>query len=454
MRLNRFYSSIVIVLTLLLLVGCIRHGVIDNPPIVKIDEQKGYSWDAWAKTHNNEDIHLILSFSGGGTRAAAFAYGVLQGLRDTTIEVDGKSVRLLDEIDYISSVSGGSFTSAYYGLYRDRIFEDFEQDFLLRDIEGHLMWGIFNPMEWFRKGGRTEMAIRYYNKHIFHDATFADINVKEGGPLILINASDLAHGVRFSFIQDYFNLLCSDLSNFPVAKAVTASSAVPVVFLPVVLENYKECDTSNLQWLSAARKNAGSDPQLDQIIDNIESLLDKDKRRYIHMVDGGITDNLGLLAAYDLITLSGGPEAVIHRFHHKPAKHLVMISVDASTDYNISMDKSNAEPSIVEAIEAMSDVMLYRSNTSSEELLEKALRQWAKDTSTQELEVKSHFIHIKADAIRKEKDRQLFDKIPTNFSLSRKKVNLLVNTGRTLLESNPHYQQLVNELGGSIIRKQ
>lgn len=209
MKLNRLLILIHIVIVLaLLLDGCTRHGIIDNPPITKIDDQTGYSWDAWAKTHDNPEIQLILSFSGGGTRAAAFAYGVLQGLRDTTIDVDGKPVRLLDEIDYISSVSGGSFTSAYYGLYRDQIFEDFEQDFLLRDVEGHLTWGLFNPMEWFRKGGRTEMAIRYYNKHIFHDATFADIKAKNG-PLILINASDLAHGVRFSFIQDYFNLLCS-----------------------------------------------------------------------------------------------------------------------------------------------------------------------------------------------------------------------------------------------------
>ncbi len=453
MKLNRLLSLVIIVLVLLLQGACTRHGIIENPPIAKIDKQRGYSWDAWAKTHNNDDIQLILSFSGGGTRAAAFAYGVLQGLRDTMVDVDAKQVRMLDEIDYISSVSGGSFTSAYYGLYRDRIFEDFEQDFLLRDVEGHLLRGFFNPIEWFRKGGRTEMAIRYYNKHIFHDATFADIKAKQG-PLILINASDLAHGVRFSFIQDYFNLLCSDLSNFPVAKAVTASSAVPLVFLPVVLENYKECGASDQQWLSTARKRAGSDPQQDQMVAGIDSLLDKDKRRYIHMVDGGITDNLGLLALYDLITLGGGIETTIQRLHHKPAKHLVMIVVNASTEYDISMDKSNAEPSIAEVIHAMSDDMLYRSNTSTEELLEEKLQQWAKTTSTPEREVKPLFIRINAAAIKNEKDRRSFDKIPTNFSLSQKQVNLLVNSGRTLLQNNAQYQQLVTELGGSIDRKQ
>lgn len=65
----------------------------------------------------------MLAFSGGGTRAEALAYGVLEELRDTEVLIDGKPRRLLDEIDLISSVSGGSFTSAYYGLHGDRIFE-------------------------------------------------------------------------------------------------------------------------------------------------------------------------------------------------------------------------------------------------------------------------------------------------------------------------------------------
>jgi NTE family protein len=60
---------------------------------------------------------LILAFSGGGTRAAAFAYGVLEELAATPVVLGGRPRRLLDEVDLISAVSGGSFTAAYYGLY-------------------------------------------------------------------------------------------------------------------------------------------------------------------------------------------------------------------------------------------------------------------------------------------------------------------------------------------------
>ena len=145
---------------------------------------------------------MVLAFSGGGTRAAALAYGVLEELRDTTVVIDGVPRRLLDEVDTISSVSGGSFTSAYYGLYGERIFEEYKEDFLTRNIEGALVRGLFNPLRWFSSKGRTEMAVELYDKHVFHDATFADMQ-RQGGPLILINTSDLGYGVRFSFIQEY-----------------------------------------------------------------------------------------------------------------------------------------------------------------------------------------------------------------------------------------------------------
>ena len=56
----------------------------------------------------DEKLLLMLTFSGGGTRAASFSYGVLDGLRDTIINIDGRDKRLLDEVDWISGVSGGS----------------------------------------------------------------------------------------------------------------------------------------------------------------------------------------------------------------------------------------------------------------------------------------------------------------------------------------------------------
>lgn len=222
----------------LLVSACTSYGVIDNQPLLPDEGRPGYTLGDFTKNldrHSNE-LTLAVAFSGGGTRAAALAYGVMQELRDTRVRINGVEQSLLDVVSLISSVSGGSFTSAYYGLYGNRLFVDFEERFLRRNIEGALLRGFLDPLQWFSSHNRTEMAVGYYQQTLFGNATFADL-MRKDAPLILINSSDLGSGARFSFVQEYFDLLCSDLTSFPVARAVTASSAVPVVFDPVVVEN-------------------------------------------------------------------------------------------------------------------------------------------------------------------------------------------------------------------------
>jgi NTE family protein len=138
-------------------------------------------------------LFVILAFSGGGTRAAALSYGVLAQLQQVKFMSMNGERTLLDEVDVISSVSGGSFTSAYYGLYGDRIFVDYEERFLRSDVEGALLRGLLNPLRWFSSHGRTEMAVSYYQQSLFGDATFADL-ARRDAPLILINSSDLSTG--------------------------------------------------------------------------------------------------------------------------------------------------------------------------------------------------------------------------------------------------------------------
>ena len=96
-----------ICLVLLLISGCASYGVIHNEPSTASDTGKPYALKTWAQSNEAADFVFILAFSGGGTRAAAMAYGVLEELRDTPVTTDGKQGRLLDEVTHISSVSGG-----------------------------------------------------------------------------------------------------------------------------------------------------------------------------------------------------------------------------------------------------------------------------------------------------------------------------------------------------------
>jgi len=434
---------------LLLLAGCASYGKIENVPLTESTSTESYSIKKLAGKGGTGDIGLVLAFSGGGTRAAALSYGVLEELRDTTVIVDGQPRRLLDEVDTISSVSGGSFTSAYYGLYGDRIFEDFKDEFLTQNIEGDLVRGLLNPFRWFSSLGRTEMAVKLYEKRVFKGATFADMH-REGAPLILINASDLGYGVRFSFVQEYFDLLCSDLSSFPVARAVAASSAVPILFNPVVVEDYFDCKAAGKpEWMVAAAKYLVDQPDMREVLNGLETYYDKDMRQYAHFVDGGITDNLGLRAIYEVVELMGGMELYFKKVGRKPPPHFAVISIDASTDPEPLMDQTNKQPSTGETISAMSSVQLHRYNVATLELLQEEMEHWSEVLSTPDRPFKTYFAQVGFSDIEKPEELKYFNSIPTSFKLSEEQVDRLIEAGRKLLRNNPDYQRFLAGLGGA-----
>ena len=117
-----------------------------NKPIEQWTEERDLRIIQQTAIGRSPELLVMVAFSGGGTRAAAFAYGVLEELAKTRVSVDGRSVSLLHEIDEISSVSGGSFTAAYFGLHGDGIFEDFEDRFLRKNVQEALIGRIFNPV--------------------------------------------------------------------------------------------------------------------------------------------------------------------------------------------------------------------------------------------------------------------------------------------------------------------
>ncbi len=397
--------------------------------------------DARAK----DDLVVLLAFSGGGTRAAALAYGVLETLRDTPVVVNGKGRQLLDEVDLISSVSGGSVTAAYYGLYGSRIFTDFDDHFLKRDFESSVVSSLLNPLKWFDSEGRTENLVRQFNEELFDGATFSDM-LHLDGPLILINTSDLAEGVRLSFTQEYFDLLCTDLSSFPIARAVAASAAVPLVLNPVVVKNHGGCIESTPKWITAAEHQFAGDPERELIIDGLKTYLNKDERLFVHMVDGGITDNLGLRAIGEIVDLAGGPTAFQKKMKSRPPRQVAVIVVDASTDVAHVMDASNEEPNLGETIDAMTDAQLHRYSAATLKSFRSGLTRWAAELSTSGPSVEPYFIWLSFDNIANQTEKRYVNSIPTSFHLSPAQVDHLTVMGRQLLKKNPEFQRLLRDI--------
>ncbi len=434
-----------LILCAALLGGCASYGTISNQPLETAPGSAPYALGGIEDTQRSGDVTLILAFSGGGARASALAYGVLQELRDTQVVVEGQSRRLLDEVDLITAVSGGSFTAAYFGLFGDRIFKNFEHDFLRRDVAGELTYALFNPAFWFSRRGRGELAVELAESAVFKGATFADMQ-RRGGPTIVINATDLGGGVRFSFMQEYFDLLCSDLSSFPVARAVTASSAVPVLLTPVAVENYDGCHAEAFDWLERMQQRVADSPDLLQVVEGLRSYADKQHRHYIHLVDGGVSDNLGLRAIYEYIEVGGGPQAMLQRMGRQPATHFAIVSVNASTVPSATMEDSPKAPTLEQTINAVTDVQIHRYNASTLEQMRDAMQRWSAQLSTPERPIEPYFVQVDFAGIAEAKRRGFFNQIPTSFSLEREQIDALIAAGRELLRGNAEFQRFVSGL--------
>ena len=144
-------------------------------------------------------------------------------------------------MDVISSVSGGSFTAAYYALRHDGIFDEngpFHTRFLYYPTQRDLFaQAVYYPHNWLRLRSRPEIAADLYGTTIFQKATFADLVGKQR-PYLVMNSTDMSAGARFEFTQEQFDMLCGDLSPEPIARGVAASSAFPGLLNSMTIDNH------------------------------------------------------------------------------------------------------------------------------------------------------------------------------------------------------------------------
>ena len=380
--------------------GCVSVARVENQALERYQPGAGYG-SMLATTPYSEKLRVVLAFSGGGTRASALAYGALKELRDTPITLAGDEAQLLDAVSTISSVSGGSFTAAYYGLYGDRIFDDYEERFLRLDIDARLAVNLLRPFKllrlMFTRYSRSDMAMDVYDKHVFGGATFADL-AKAGGPVLNINATDIDVGAVFTFMQPTFNMICSDLSKLRVATAVTASSAVPGVFAPIVLENNTgNCGCPEPEWIREALANPSKSRRRHHDAKLAATYLDRSQRPYLFMLDGGVADNIGVRRILADVIVSGGLFDLAEREHIQMPETVVYVIVNAQAGGKHDWSKKQSLPSITSVLGSISSVGIYRYNFETIELLREEAAEWSKQAARHGKHLNTYVVEVAFD---------------------------------------------------------
>jgi len=457
------------ILPALLLVGCVHYPV--NVPLTHAASETGYRFTSLSHSNNSDSLFIVLAFSGGGTRAAALSYGVLEELAKTRIVWEGKRGRLLDEVDLISSVSAGSFTAAYYGLYGNRIFSDFESAFLKRNIQSRLLAPYFSPVNWFRlaspKFSRIDMAAEYYDRKLFGGHTFGDLRLQGRRPFLMINATDMSLGARFEFTQDQFDLLCSDLDLFPLGRAVAASSAFPILLSPVTLRNYAgSCGSPEPAWiLSALADRSASTRRRNQALE-ARAYLDSTNRPFIHLLDGGLADNLGLRGPLEAILTHNDASRPGQWFQMDQMRKVVLIIVNATVAPDYGAGRREKAPSLREVAQAAGRVPISRYSFETVELFKESVEKWQREINEHRQTLRSvpsvsggasnsppddlQFYPIEVDfnAIPDEAERRFFEALPTSLYLPPATVDRLRAVAARILRQSENYRKLLRDLNG------
>lgn len=473
---TRWPTQIWLVLALLLLVGgCASRPI--NPPITHADPNTGYRFVTRPQYSTDKESLVILAFSGGGTRAAAFSYGVLEFLRNTKVVApNGNESRMLDYVGVITGVSGGSFTALAYGLYGDKLFDDYEQRFLKRDVQGEITSRTLNPTYWpslWSSGwGRSELAADLYDEILFNGATFGDLD-RGKGPFIIASATDISTGARLPFTQTTFDVLCSDLNGIRLSRAAAASSAVPVVLSPITLNNYGgTCDYTAPAWLKPfvdsvdpPRPAARATRHLKEEAEFGDSV----NRPYLHFVDGGVSDNLGMRSVLDSLEIMEALQSIDQPTPLDHIRRIIVFVVNSLSTPKTGWDKSESPPGTLQILVKAAGVPIDHYSYEATELLRDKQAHWQsmrrireshafaanKDTAVTKAlrtpDTTIYAIDVSFAQLTNKAELDYLNEQPTSFSLSAEAVDRLRAAAGTIIMASPEFRRLLQDVGGRIL---
>jgi len=433
-----------------LLTGCSSPRAFLGGPLTGAVGEDGYRASVVMPRRAPDDLRVVVSFSGGGMRASALAFGVLEQLAADRIQpADGGTPRrLLDEVDLVSAVSGGAVTAAYWTLYGDRVFTDFRRRFLMRDVSGGLQRAVlFDPRNWARLASsefsRGDVYADYLDRKLFRGAKFGDLDRSGQRPFLILNATDIGVAARFEFTQDSFDLLCGDLDSYPIARAVAASSSVPALLTPITLLNRAGgCAYRMPRWVEAAAA-AHADPRRHLQATAMQTYADAGRYGWLHLVDGALSDNLGVRAAMDALADRDDP------VRPDPTKMsrgqpMVFIAVNASDWQAGRIGGSRRPPDAFEMLRLLGTVPVDRYTVETKALLRETLRRWMDGRASAE---RLHVIEVDLDELRDDPRYGRLTRLPTAFDVSSRDVDELRCAARRLLTANPEYRRLLEASG-------
>jgi len=411
--------------------------------------------EAAADARPTPAIIAAVTLSGGGARAAAFGLGVLQELKETQFTWDGRQTTLLDEVGLVSGVSGGSVLAGYYAAFGDETFTRFERDFLLVNFQSSLVGDLTSPGSLYRLTspwwGRSNILAQRLDT-VFRGTTFGELRRTRPKPRLLVTATDLTTGGPFEFTPEQFALICSDLDSVPLSFAAAASAAVPILLSPVTLHNYAGNCPPSVPLYEQSPADGNLSARLLNLI--AQSYQDSKERPYIHLVDGGMVDNLGVRSLVDRVIAGGSLERSFGALPPGSVHKIVLISVNSERDTAERIDTSDRVPSVGQVVDSLVFGAGSRVTTETTEMVNDVARRMSEQLRADRTrpgspfapDAEIHVINVSLRGLRDPEVRRTLMSVPTAFTILPIQVRQLQIAGRQALRESPEFQRLRRSL--------
>lgn len=433
----------------------------ENPPLV----------DVTPESIGKGEVYVGLAFSGGGMRASAFAYGMIEELRAQGA-ITGTPDGLLDNVRLVSGVSGGSVTAAQLGLWGPRGMDGYRERYLITNAEKYMANSPLNPLTIVRglsggANGRKTFA-RYLDEALYHGKTFGDLRA-QSHIKTWINATDMANNTPFLFSPETFDALCSDLSRMPVSEAVAASAAFPLVFSPIVLEAHQgKCTYREPDWLTAARNNPEATSAMRAYGRQLESYGNPEEVKFVKLLDGGITDNFGTTGLAVERARAQVPYAPLSPEEAVRMKRMLFLVANAGVEADYGWTQKIPGPGGVGLGMSIATASMSAATRSGYDAMRGELRQWEGElvewrcalpaSEVRRLrgtlegwdcsDLKLFIGQASFEGVPSEMRKEL-NKVPTRLKLKTDQVDLVIEAGRLATRATPEFNGFLASLEGN-----
>ena len=354
----------------------------------------------------------------------------------------------MSNVDVVVGVSGGSVLAAYFALKGEETIPLFYKHFLHQNFQRQVVKQAFSMSNLPRLAspeyGRGDLLQEQFENHLFGKTTFRDLEKNAKGPFAIISATDMGIGERFNFTQEYFDPMCIDLGDLRLARAVAASSSVPMVFAPITLNNNGgHCQyTPPLQIVSDSEAGKKQLQTRKEFLERFQKYSDSKNRPYIHLIDGGLTDNLGMRSLLDMTEMY--PEKILtHKIKQNKIRHIVVINVNAQNEVSSNLDKSAAVPGFRDVVSAIVNIPIDQHSQESLRRFRAFVDQWNKDKQNEDIYFSFVSLNLKDLPPSQLRDKVL--NIPTSFYLPPEDVDNLRTAAAELMKQSLDYRNLLAE---------